>query len=69
METISGVNIYDVIKNLEGEILIRLSETVLTCSGNNADELNDTILPFERKDLGIVGVNSLPPDSPSELCK
>jgi len=66
METISGVNIYDVIANLEGEIMIKLSETVLTCGGN-IDEVDGKEVPFDRKELGIVGVNSLPPDTPSEL--
>lgn len=68
METVSGVNIYDVIGNIEGEIMIKLSETVLTCGGN-VDGVDDSELPFDRKELGIVGVNSLPPDSPSQLCK
>jgi hypothetical protein len=68
METVSDVNIYDVIANIEGEIMIKLSETVLACGGN-VDGVDGSEMPSDRKELGIVGVNSLPPDSPSQLCK
>lgn len=67
METISDVNIYDVIDNIEGEILMKLSETILTCGGNVDGGAGDEEYPFDRQELGIVGVNSLPPDSPSQL--
>ena len=68
VETNAGTDPYEVISNVEGEILIKLSETILACGKNEVDAA-DADLPFSRDLLGIIGVNSLPEDRPSQLCK
>lgn len=68
LETNAGTDPYEVISNVEGEILVKLAETILACGKNEVDAA-DADLPFSRDQLGIIGVNSLPEDRPSQLCK
>jgi len=69
METSYESDIYNVLADIEGEILIKLSETVLSCGETDAFPAA-TGVPFDKAGLGIVGVNSfVNPHAPSELSK
>ena len=68
LETDAGTDPYEVISNVEGQILVKLAETILACGKNELDAA-DADFPFSRDQLGIIGINSLPEDRPSQLCK
>ena len=67
VETLFDTNPFDVISNIEGEILLKLSETVLSCEGGGTDA-DDSASLFSKDQLGIVGINSKPEDKKSQLC-
>jgi hypothetical protein len=68
LETDAGTDPYEVISNVQGQILVRLAETILGCGKDEVDAA-DADLPFSKDQLGIIGINSLPEDRPSQLCK
>jgi hypothetical protein len=73
METVNDKDIYPIIKNIEGEILLALSDTVLPCVKTQQNLASDVTwdpgYTFDKKSVGIVAINSSPRDKPSELSK
>lgn len=67
IETLSGASIDKIITDIEGELLLKLADTVVYCSDSNVETVNQH--GFDRSKLGIVGINSHPEDTPSNLCK
>lgn len=72
VEILSGTDPFVVISNIEGEILLKLSETVLSCGGGGDGDgdgtgWDDSAYLFSKDQLGIVKVNSQPDDTPSQL--
>ncbi len=73
MESDLDYDIYPIIDNIEGEILLKLADAVLPCiqkQANLAFDIHfDEDHPFDRNSLGIVAINSKPPDNPSVISK
>lgn len=68
IETLSGASLDKIITDIEGELLLKLADTVVYCSDDShVEHINQD--GFDRSQLGIVGINSKPEDTPSELCK
>lgn len=72
IETVRHKDVYQIIHDIEGEILMKLT-AVLQCIDNETYVASDSgveeNLPFDREILGVVGIESDPPDRPSELSK
>lgn len=72
IETVRHKDVYQIIHDIEGEILMKLT-AVLQCIDKETYVASDSgveeNLPFDREILGVVGIESDPPDRPSELTK
>ena len=73
METAQDANIFDVIQNIEEQILLFFAENLLSCN-DDEEEINWAFTNeqpmFTKEQLGIIGVKSVPEENtPSSLCK